>query len=384
MQSGSARGPCALDLRRTRRGRHRPASRPRHRPPTRTRPPPGRAAAWCSRLPAADTIRLRPTYASPEVAEQRVLREARRPSRACRESAGRAGGRASTARANISWTRSSGVSSTILISSRITFFSRSISSAGERRPQHQSEQDVDRQRQVLVEHLDVVAGVFLRRERVELAADRIDLLRDVLRGARSVPLKSMCSTKCAMPHCSARFVARPARQPHADAHGAHVRHGLGDEPNAIRKRLVDDHRRWADSAREVPRARERPMIPVGKRIREPGPSGKGPGGRPSPPAHIMHVWPTRTAGVADGRVSSGDGPLGRRFLLTHRKKFAHSGRWTRHTARGRPRCPRSPPAPAGPTDLAELTPDELEALVVELGGEAFHGRQIFRWIYGRA
>ena len=41
-------------------------------------------------------------------------------------------------------------------------------------------QDVDRHRQMLVEHLDVVAGVFLRRERVEVAAERVDLLRDVL------------------------------------------------------------------------------------------------------------------------------------------------------------------------------------------------------------
>ena len=44
-------------------------------------------------------------------------------------------------------------------------------------------EDVDGQRQMLVEHLDVVAGVFLRGERVELAADRIDLLRDVFGGA---------------------------------------------------------------------------------------------------------------------------------------------------------------------------------------------------------
>ena len=66
-----------------------------------------------------------------------------------------------------------------------------------------SDEDVDGQRQVLVEHLDVVAGVFLRREGVDLPADRIDRLGDVLGAARRVPLKSMCSTKCAMPLCSA-------------------------------------------------------------------------------------------------------------------------------------------------------------------------------------
>ena len=51
---------------------------------------------------------------------------------------------------------------------------------GELRMQDDVGQQVDRQRQVLVEHLDVVAGVFLRGEGVELAADRIDLLGDVL------------------------------------------------------------------------------------------------------------------------------------------------------------------------------------------------------------
>ena len=67
----------------------------------------------------------------------------------------------------------------------------------------QVRQHVHGERQVLVEHLDVVAGVFLRGERVEVAADRIDLLRDVLgRCAWPVPLKSMCSTKCAMPSCA--------------------------------------------------------------------------------------------------------------------------------------------------------------------------------------
>ena len=67
-----------------------------------------------------------------------------------------------------------------------------------------------RQRQVLVEHLDVVAGVFLGRERVELAADRIDRLGDVLgRCGVPVPLNSMCSTKWAMPPRSAVSCREP-------------------------------------------------------------------------------------------------------------------------------------------------------------------------------
>ena len=40
-----------------------------------------------------------------------------------------------------------------------------------------------------------------------------------------------------------------------------------------------------------------------------------------------------------------------------------------------------PVSPAAVTDLAGLTPDELSALVVELGGKPFQGKQLFRWIH---
>jgi len=54
---------------------------------------------------------------------------------------------------------SSGVSSTILISCRTTDFSRSSSSALKKRMQEDVGQEIDRQRQVLVEDLDVETGV---------------------------------------------------------------------------------------------------------------------------------------------------------------------------------------------------------------------------------
>ena len=41
-------------------------------------------------------------------------------------------------------------------------------------------QHVDGERQVLIEHFDVVAGVLLGGERVHLPADRIDRLSDIL------------------------------------------------------------------------------------------------------------------------------------------------------------------------------------------------------------
>ena len=39
------------------------------------------------------------------------------------------------------------------------------------------------------------------------------------------------------------------------------------------------------------------------------------------------------------------------------------------------------PMAASKTDIAELEPAELEAVVSTLGVEPFHARQIYRWIY---
>src|SRR2546422_865793 len=54
----------------------------------------------------------------------------------------------------------------------------------EDRVQEDVGQEIDRERQVLVEHLDIEAGVLLRGEGVHLAADRVHRARDGLGGAR--------------------------------------------------------------------------------------------------------------------------------------------------------------------------------------------------------
>ena len=89
-----------------------------------------------------------------------------------------------------------------------------------------------RERHVLVEHLDVVAGVFLGGERVELAADRIDRLRNHLRRPRRRALEQHVLDEMRDAAFGIGLVARSARQPDADRHRPHVRHRLGDEPQA--------------------------------------------------------------------------------------------------------------------------------------------------------
>ena len=90
--------------------------------------------------------------------------------------------------------------------------------AERRAPQHVGE-DVDRELELRVGHAHVEHGLLVRRERVHLAADRLDRLRD-LAGAdrRSVPLNSRCSRKWLAPDSRGRFVARAAPDPRADRH----------------------------------------------------------------------------------------------------------------------------------------------------------------------
>ena len=110
----------------------------------------------------------------------------------------------------------------------------------ERRVADDVGEDVDRQRQMLVEHLDVVAGVFLRGERVELAADRVDRLRDVLGGARRGALEEHVLDEVRDAAALGGFVARAARQPDADADRADLRHPLGEKPKTVVEHVSDD------------------------------------------------------------------------------------------------------------------------------------------------
>ena len=97
-----------------------------------------------------------------------------------------------------------------------------------------------RERQVLVEHLDVVAGVFLGGEGVELAADRVDRLGDVFGRPRRRALEEHVLDEMGDAAALGRFVARAARQPDADADRADLRHPLGENTKAVIENVSDD------------------------------------------------------------------------------------------------------------------------------------------------
>ena len=190
------------------------------------------------------------------------------------------------------------------------------------------------ERQVLVEHLDVVAGVFLRGEGVELAADRVDLPGRCPRPMRlSVPLKSMCSTKWAMPLRASLSWREPRVSQTPIETRSHVRHRLGDEAEAGRVKLASDHGKpefynapsgWTQSI-----ARPRPRCRLG-------------------PA-CYH-----------GRLCLSACALGRVSAMTPDR-------------RGAPTCSTSP-ASSWPSWKSRL---------VELGAPRYHAKQIFAWIHKR-
>ena len=93
----------------------------------------------------------------------------------------------------------SGLSSSMRISSRITWRSLTMSCFGKERAQRQVGDHVKGQREMFVQHLGVEADGFLRGEGIEHAADRVHLRAICSAVRRAVPLNTMCSMKWAMP-----------------------------------------------------------------------------------------------------------------------------------------------------------------------------------------
>src|SRR5207247_877416 len=83
--------------------------------------------------------------------------------------------------------------------------------------------------------------VLLGREGVHVAADGVDLFRDALGGAVRGPLEHHVLDEMADAALRVRLVAAAALQPDADGDAAHVRHGLGQESEAIGEDVFLNH-----------------------------------------------------------------------------------------------------------------------------------------------
>ncbi len=102
-------------------------------------------------------------------------------------------------------------------------------------------EDLDREGQVLVEHLEVERGVLLGGEGVHVAADRVHLGRDALRRAGLRALEDHVLDEVADAAHLVGLVPASPLEPHPHRHAAQRGHGLGHEGEAVRERFLDDH-----------------------------------------------------------------------------------------------------------------------------------------------
>src|SRR5581483_370941 len=97
-------------------------------------------------------------------------------------------------------------------------------------------------REVLAEHLGVVAGVLLAGERVEHAADRVDFLGDLCRGARARALEEQVFDEVGDPVLGRDFVARAVLYPDAEGGRDHRGHRLAQHAQAVGQDAFANHR----------------------------------------------------------------------------------------------------------------------------------------------
>lgn len=98
--------------------------------------------------------------------------------------------------------------------------------------QHVAKQ-IHRARQVLGNHLRIVAGAFLRRERVHLTAQRVHFHGNLLRRAVFGALKKNVLYKVRQTVFLRTFIHRSRADPQTDADGRIILNGLGDDPQAV-------------------------------------------------------------------------------------------------------------------------------------------------------
>ncbi len=109
------------------------------------------------------------------------------------------------------------------------------------RPQDDVRQNVDGKWQVLVEHLDVVAGVLLGGKRVELSADGIHRLRNLFGRAGRRALEQHVLDEMGDSTLFVGLVPGPAREPHAQADRTDMAHRFSHETNPVVECVANNH-----------------------------------------------------------------------------------------------------------------------------------------------
>ncbi len=126
------------------------------------------------------------------------------------------------------------MSSTAPISWTMTFFSRVTSSGIEARMRQDVGEHVEPERDVGLEHAGVIGGHLDAGAGIEVAADRLDLLGDLARGAARRALERHVLEEMRDAVLVRRFVAAAAPDPDAERSGLQMRHRIGDHDQSGR------------------------------------------------------------------------------------------------------------------------------------------------------
>jgi hypothetical protein len=110
----------------------------------------------------------------------------------------------------------------------------------EGRGPHDVGEDVEGEVEALVEDPDVVGGVLLRGEGVHLPTDRLHRFGDLLGAAGLGALEQQVLEEVAGAGQRVGLVARARPRPEAHRHRPQLRHGLGDDAQAVRQARPSD------------------------------------------------------------------------------------------------------------------------------------------------
>ena len=105
---------------------------------------------------------------------------------------------------------------------------------GEGRVVDHPDDHVERRLEPVVGHARVDERRLARGGGVQLAAEPVEDLRDLLRGVRARALEEQVLDEVRDPRARVGLVARAGPDPEAERHGADARHVLGDDPLAGR------------------------------------------------------------------------------------------------------------------------------------------------------
>ena len=105
----------------------------------------------------------------------------------------------------------------------------------ESRSQNQVREHIERNRQVLIEHLGIEASHFLGRKGVEHSANRVHRLRDSFGCPPLGALEDHVLNEMREAVILRRFTARSRSQPDAHRDRTHVRHLLRDDYESVRQ-----------------------------------------------------------------------------------------------------------------------------------------------------